>query len=139
MSDTEKNIAIFALWMQAHLERDVDKMLSFVTDDIVIRRSGSDFAPRRGKEEVRSHWLDVFASFPDLREDIIDTTSEGDRLIAEMLLSGTMEGPVGSHQPTGAGFRIRGAFRIDFRDGLIRSVRSYWDTADMKRQLGLSD
>ena len=48
MSDTEKNIAIFALWMEAHLERDVDKMLSFVTDDIVIRRSGFDFAPEKG-------------------------------------------------------------------------------------------
>lgn len=49
----------FEHWMEAHRERDVEKMLGFVTDDIVIRRSGSDFAPRRGKEEVRCHWLDV--------------------------------------------------------------------------------
>ena len=138
MSSPE-NIEIFEHWMEAHEERDVDRMLGFVTEDIVIRRSSSDFAPRRGKEEVRCHWLAVFASFPDLREDIIDVTAEGDTLIAEALLSGTMEGPIGNRQPTGAGFRVRGAFRIDFRGGLIRSVLSYWDTADMTRQLGLSD
>ena len=138
MSSTE-NIEIFERWMEAHQERDVDKMLGFVTDDIVIRRASSDFAPRTGKEEVRDHWLAVFASFPDLREDIIDVTAEGDTLIAEASLSGTMEGPIGNRQPTGAGFRVQGAFRIDFRDGLIRSMLSYWDTADMTRQLGLSD
>ena len=133
-----ENIEIFQDWMQAHLEQDVDKMLSFVSDDIVIRRSSSGFVPRRGKDEVRSHWMAVFASFPDLREEIIDVTGEGDTLIAEALLSGTMRGPIGNSQPTGARFRIRGAFRIDFRDGLIRSVMSYWDTADMSKQLGLS-
>ena len=133
-----ENIEIFQDWMQAHLEQDVDKMLSFVSDDIVLRRSSSGFVPRRGKDEVRSHWMAVFASFPDLREEIIDVTGEGDTLIAEALLSGTMRGPIGNSQPTGARFRIRGAFRIDFRDGLIRSVMSYWDTADMSKQLGLS-
>ena len=139
MSSTEKNVAAFEHRIEAHRERDVEKTLGFVADDIVIRRSGSDFAPRRGKEEVRCHRLEVIASFPDLREDIIDVTAEGDRLIAEALLSGTMEGPIENRQPTGAVFRVRGAFRIDFTDGLIRSVQSYWDTADMKRQLGLSD
>lgn len=133
-----ENIKIFQNWIEAHLQQDVDRMLGFVTDDIVIRRSGSDFVPRRGKEEVRSHWLAVFASFPDLREEIIDVTARGDTLIAEALLSGTMHGAIGNRQPTGARFEVRGAFRIDFRDGLIRSVMSYWDTADMTRQLGLS-
>lgn len=57
--------------MEAHQERYVDKMLSFVTDDTVLRRAGSDFTPRNGKEEVRSHWLAVFDTFPDLREDIM--------------------------------------------------------------------
>ncbi len=137
--EATENIDVFERWMKAHRERDVDKMLTFVTDDIVLRRSGSDFAPRTGKEEVRDHWSAVFASFPDLREDIIDVTAEGDRLFAEATLSGTMEGSIGDWQPTGASFRTQGAFRIDFRDGLIRSVLSYWDTADMTRQLGLSD
>ena len=138
MTSSLENVEIFQNWMEAHLEQDVDKMLSFVTDDIVIRRSSSGFLPRRGKDEVRSHWMAVFASFPDLREEIIDVTAEGDTLVAEALLSGTMRGPIGNSQPTGAGFRVRGAFRIDFRDGLIRSVTSYWDTADMNKQLGLS-
>ncbi len=133
------NLDVFDRWMEAHEERDVDRMLEFVTDDIEIRRSSSDFAARRGKREVRCHWTAVFASFPDLREDVIDVTAEGDTLFAEALLSGTMEGPIGDHPPTGAVFRVRGAFRIDFRDGLIRSVTSYWDTADMARQLGLSE
>jgi len=40
--------------------------------------------------------------------------------------------PAQTGQPGAAG-----AFRIDFIEGKIRSIKSYWDTAAMARQLGL--
>ena len=34
--EASENIDVFERWMKAHRERDVDKMLTFVTDDIVV-------------------------------------------------------------------------------------------------------
>jgi len=48
-----------------------------------------------------------------------------------------MLGPMGPHQPTGGQYRLTGAFRLDFVNGRIDSILSYWDTAAMMRQLTL--
>ena len=68
--------------------------------------------PANGKEEARVHWR---------------TISHG----------GTMKGKMGEWEPTGKEYHTQGAFRIDFKEGKIRSILSYWDTATMLRQLGL--
>jgi predicted ester cyclase len=113
-------------------------MLTFVTDDITIQSAaGADMPPAKGKDEARHHWQTIYNSFPDMRMDAVDLTSEGDTLFAEISHGGTMEGPMGPKQPTGKSYRTQGAFRFDFSDGKIRSILSYWDTAAMAKQLGL--
>ena len=48
-----------------------------------------------------------------------------------------MKGKMGDKEPTGKEYRVAGAFRLDFQDGKIRAIKSYWDTASMMMQLGL--
>ena len=135
---TRANTEVFAEWIEAHRAHDIDTMLTFLADDITIQSAaGADMPPAKGKDEARQHWQTIYNTFPDFRMDAVDLTSEGDTLFAEISHGGTMEGPMGPKQPTGQSYRTQGAFRIDFSEGKIRSILSYWDTAAMATQLGL--
>jgi steroid delta-isomerase-like uncharacterized protein len=133
-----KNLETFTEWIEAHRAHDLDKLVIFLTDDVTIQSAaGADMPPARGKEQARHHWQTIFNTFPDFRMDAVALTSDGDTLFAEISHGGTMQGPMGPRQPTGRSYRTQGAFRLDFSDGKIRSILSYWDTASMAKQLGL--
>ena len=136
---SNKNIETFTKWIEAHRAHDIDSMLTFLTDDVTIQSAaGADMPPAKGKDEARRHWQTIYNTFPDMRMDAVELTVNDDTLFAEISHGGTMQGPMGPRQPTGQSYRTQGAFRIDFSDGQIRSILSYWDTATMARQLGLA-
>ena len=138
MSKENQNVRVFNEWISAHRAHDIDRMLTFVTDDITIQSAaGKNMPPARGKAEARMHCQTIFDTFPDMRMDAIEVTVQDERLVAEISHGGTMKGKMGKRQPTGKEYRTEGAFRIGFRDGKIRSIRSYWDTASMLGQLDL--
>ena len=133
-----RNVETFTRWIEAHRAHDLDKLVTFLTDDVTIQSAaGADMPSAIGKEQARHHWQTIFNTFPDFRMDAVALTSDGDTLFAEISHGGTMQGPMGPKQPTGRSYRIQGAFRFDFSDGKIRSILSYWDTAAMARQLNL--
>lgn len=133
-----KNIETFTEWIEAHRAHDLDRLVTFLTDDVRIQSAaGADMPPAEGKEQARHHWQTIYSTFPDFRMDAVALTSNGDTLFAEISHGGTMQGPMGPKQPTGQSYRTQGAFRFDFSDGKIRSILSYWDTASMAKQLGL--
>jgi steroid delta-isomerase-like uncharacterized protein len=133
-----KNLETFTEWIEAHRAHDLDKLVTFLTDDVTIQSAaGADMPPAEGREQARHHWQTIFNTFPDFRMDAVALTSDGDTLFAEISHGGTMQGPMGPRQPTGRSYRTQGAFRLDFSDGKIRSILSYWDTASMAKQLGL--
>jgi ketosteroid isomerase-like protein len=113
-------------------------MLTLVTEDITIQSAAGDaMPPAVGKDQARHHWQTIYDTFPDMRMDPVDVVGGGEVLFAEISHGGTMQGAMGPNQPTGKDYRTQGAFRLDFSEGKIRSIRSYWDTATMARQLGL--
>lgn len=134
----EENVRVFNEWIAAHRAHDIDKMLTLVTDDITIRSAaGGKMPPANGKQEARVHWQTIYNTFPDMRLEAVDATTEGERILAEIQHGGTMKGKMGDREPTGKSYRVQGAFRIDFSGSKIRSIISYWDTAAMLGQLGL--
>ena len=135
---SSQNTETFARWIEAHQAHDLDTLVTFLTDDVTIQSAaGADMPPAKGKNEARHHWQTIYNAFPDFRMDAVDLTMEGDTLFAEIAHGGTMHGPMGPKQPTGQSYRMQGAFRIDFEDGKISSILSYWDTASMAKQLQL--
>jgi len=133
-----KNTETFAQWIEAHRAHDLDRLVTYLTDDVIIQSAaGADMPPATGKEQARHHWQTIYTTFPDFRMDAVALTSDGDTLFAEISHGGTMKGPMGPKQPTGRRYQTQGAFRFDFSNGKIRSILSYWDTAAMARQLGL--
>jgi steroid delta-isomerase-like uncharacterized protein len=135
---SRENTETFDQWIEAHRDHDLDTLVTFLTDDITIQSAaGADMPPAKGKDEARHHWQTIYSTFPDMRMDLVDLTSAGDTLFAEISHGGTMKGPMGPKQPTGKSYRTTGAFRLDFSEGKIQSILSYWDTATMAKQLGL--
>ncbi len=135
---TDENLRTFDKWLAAHRAHDLDGLLNCVTDDVVIRSAaGAKMPPANGKNEARHHWKTIYDTFPDFRMDLLETTTDGDRLVAELSHGGTMTGKMGPVPPTGRSYRVEGAFRMDFLDGKIHRIQSYWDTALMAEQLGL--
>lgn len=133
-----KNTETFTQWIEAHRAHDLDRLVTYLTDDVTIESAaGADMPPANGKEQARHHWQTIYTAFPDFRMDAVALTSDGDTLFAEITHGGTMRGPMGPKQPTGRSYQTQGAFRFDFSNGKIRSILSYWDTAAMARQLGL--
>jgi steroid delta-isomerase-like uncharacterized protein len=128
----------FERWIAAHRAHDIDTMLTLVTDDVTIESAaGSAMPSAAGKEQARRHWQTIYGTFPDMRMEAVDLTTDGDTVFAEISHGGTMEGPMGDKPPTGKTYNVTGAFRIDFAAQKISNIRSYWDTAAMARQLGL--
>ena len=153
--DKEENVRVCHDFVAAHRAHDIEKMVTFLADNITIRSAaGRDKPPFKGKDEAAAHWRSMYATFPDFRMDVIEATAEGDRVLAEIEHGGTMTGPMKGHTddweathypfsrlkdtgPTGKSYRVQSTFRMDFEDGKIRSIISYWDTLSMLSQLGL--
>ena len=136
--EKEENIKTFEVWLAAHRAHDLDRLLECVNDDITISSAaGKNMPPANGKPEARIHWQTIYNTFPDMRMDLLDLTVQGDRLVAEISHGGTMKGNMGNAAATGKSYRVDGAFRMDFANGKIRRIQSYWDTASMAQQLGL--
>ncbi len=152
---TQENVRVCQEFVAAHRAHDIEKMVTLLADDVTIRSaSGRDKPPFKGEQEAAAHWESMYRTFPDFRMDVLEVTADGDRVLAEIEHGGTMQGQMKgqtddwetthypfSHLrdkgPTGKSYRVQSAFRMDFSDGKIRSIISYWDTLSMLRQLGL--
>ena len=152
---TEENSRVCHEFVAAHRAHDIPKMVTFLAEDITIRSAaGRDKPPFKGKEEAAAHWRSMYTTFPDFRMDVIEATAVGDSVLAEIEHGGTMMGAMkgasedweATHYPfsqlkdkgpTGKSYRVQSVFRMDFSNGKIRSIMSYWDTMSMLSQLGL--
>ena len=134
----ENNINTLHKWVACHVAHDIDGMLEFLTDDISITSAaGGKMPPASNKEEAAHHWQTIYDAFPDMKMETISVLSQDNTLFVEISHGGTMEGAMGPMQPTGKSYRLEGAFKFNFEDGKIRSIRSYWDPGSMMMQLGL--
>ncbi|MDA4130183.1 MAG: nuclear transport factor 2 family protein [Thaumarchaeota archaeon] len=135
----QENLRTFDEWISAHRAHDLDKLITFVTDDITIRSAAGENMPAaNGKKQAREHWNSIYTTFPDMKMEAVAVTAEDDRVVAEISHGGTMRGKMGNQAPTGKSYKLTGAFRMDFTDGKIQRIQSYWDTASMAGQLGIT-
>jgi len=99
----------------------------------------------RGVDALRRFYAEVFIpSWPeDTAVQSTSRTADGDRIIDELIVSGTHDRPMPywlpGIAPTGRRFEVPHVAVIDFRDGLIAAERIYWDQASVLVQLGLLD
>jgi predicted ester cyclase len=81
-------------------------------------------------------------ALPNLKEDVISIIAEDNHVACQVVetatFTGPMELPSGYLEPTKRSYKIPVAsfFRIN-ADGLIAEQRTYWDTSDWERQIGI--
>ena len=92
-----------------------------------------------GPDGVREFIGSLVEAIPDLKVEIVSTTSEDERCALQWRFSGTFAGP-GSFNgvaPTGHRLELEGVDVLTVRDGLIHSNDAFTDTMAVPRQLGM--
>jgi steroid delta-isomerase-like uncharacterized protein len=80
----------------------------------------------------------LWASFPDLRFEIVSAAETSDGVIAaEWMMLGTNDGPMFGLPPTGQPIQLPGADFVTVRDDRIESVVGYFDSGVLPRQIGM--
>jgi steroid delta-isomerase-like uncharacterized protein len=117
----------FAAW-NAH---DADRVASLYTDDVIYEDVTFGLIAH-GHTELRKMAENFFAGVPDLKLEVVSSTSMGNRGSVEWVFSGT---DVGLYK-TGKKFSVRGASVYELRGGKFSGNRDYYDSASIMRQVG---
>ena len=133
-TDVEKMMNDYLAAWNAH---DVEKILSFFTDDCVY-----DCTPigktSRGKKELKDFINSTFTDFPDHKLETKSGFNTGDRSAGEWVMSGTFaHSSMPGVTATGKKFSIPGATITEIRGGKISRVTNYWNMAAFMQQVGL--
>jgi hydroxyacylglutathione hydrolase len=90
-------------------------------------------------EGVREFIGDLLAAMPDMRFEVLSTTSEGERCGVQWRLTGTFTGPgsLSGVAPTGHPLTLEGFDLLTVRDGLIQSNDAFPDSIAVPRQIGM--
>jgi steroid delta-isomerase-like uncharacterized protein len=121
-------------------ERQFDKIAELIAPDGEIVLVGSDtrFPGPAGAIEFSQMWAD---GFPDGRVRIDNVIASGDHVVLQLTGTGTQTGPLrsptGEIPATGRSITLNLCDIQEIRDGKIRSVQSYFDSASMLMQLGV--
>ena len=111
------------------------------TQDAVMIQSGEP-GPVRGRAALEKSYKAMFRAMPDWKAEFSSIIFSGDTIVFEGVSHGTFTGPMttpeGEVAPTGKSVNIRVAFFAKISpDGLIAEDRTYFDTLDQMKQLGL--
>jgi glyoxylase-like metal-dependent hydrolase (beta-lactamase superfamily II)/predicted ester cyclase len=90
-------------------------------------------------EGVRAFVGELIAAMPDLKMEVLGTTSEGERCAVQWRLRGTFAGPgqFGGLAPTGNLIELEGIDLLTVRDGVIQSNDAFTDSMTFARQIGM--
>lgn len=125
--------------VKAYTSVDPIAMANLYAEDAVVIEPGEVL---RGREAIQKHMESMFRAFPDFEIEILTVIPSGNHIAFEMALRGTNTGPLmtpeGEIPPTGKKVEFKAVWigRIS-PDRLIEEDRTYYDSADFMRQLGL--
>ncbi len=129
---------IYDDWNAREFERIADQ----ATDDaeIILVGSGTRFAGREGSLQYSRSWGDAF---PDGRIEVDNLIAAGDTVVVEFTGRGTQTGtlstPAGDIPATGRSVTLQFCDVLEFTsDGKIKSQRTYFDSASLLAQLGIT-
>jgi steroid delta-isomerase-like uncharacterized protein len=89
-------------------------------------------------EAIGAYAAGLWASFPDLRFEIVSAGQTGpDSVAAQWVMRGTNTGGFAGLPPTGRTVVLPGADFLTFSGGRVRSIQGYFDSREVPAQLGL--
>jgi len=87
----EKIVSVIRDFVEAYMKRDVEKMLSFLTEDAVWVLPDNSFIPFKGKEEVKRYSTWETQRMPDvkIRDAGIGIMVKGNKAVHEWVFEGS--------------------------------------------------
>jgi steroid delta-isomerase-like uncharacterized protein len=128
-------IALVERHLKAEGAGDVDGAVAVYTDDIVHDAVGFPGSPRRGKEAARDFYRFLTANFRTEDEEPLNRFFDGDTMILEQNMTGTVIGEMLGIPGNGRRVTFRILHVFGFREGLISREQVWIDSAAIVAQL----
>jgi ketosteroid isomerase-like protein len=130
-------------YYETYGRHDLDGLLAMMDDDVRIHFP-VDEKPKTGKEQIRAAWtLSFNVVIPDIRQELNTIVVDGNHAAVQFTEYGTVHIPDEAARKAGLAVRPRpyamemGSFYTFNSRGLISEIRSFWDTGNFARQLGI--
>ena len=114
------NIEQLQAYSDAWNDYDIDRIMSFMTDDCIFETGGGSerYGTRyQGSQTVRERFIEVWTDIPDVRFENVSHFVQGDQGCSEWTFTGTRH--------NGTPIEIDGCDLFTFENGKIKSKRSY--------------
>jgi steroid delta-isomerase-like uncharacterized protein len=125
---------IITAFVEAHNAHDVDKMMTYLTDDSVMIDVAAPI-PLNTKEDVRKLFKMIFSSV-DVHFEITGMISEANKVFAALRTTGRGKGLWQGRDISAACVDVFEGMFCETRDDQIKTTMFYSDTATLSRQLG---
>lgn len=112
----------------------LDGLDALLTSDIAVH---DPMEPTEGLNAYKDAVRKYRTAFPDLRVDIDDLFSAGDKVVVRWHATGTHRGPLETLPPTGRQATITGISVARFSGDRICEQFDNWDALGMMQQLGV--
>jgi steroid delta-isomerase-like uncharacterized protein len=133
--DQHEMIALVERHLKAEGAGDVDGAVAVYTDDIVHDAVGFPGSPRSGKEAARDFYRFLTANFRTEDEEPLNRFFDGDTMILEQNMTGTVIGEMLGIPGHGRRVTFRILHVFGFREGLISREQVWIDSAAIVAQL----
>jgi len=96
----------------------------------------------KGKAQILQSFKVWKTAFPQGTGTVLNQIAMGDHVTSEVVFKSTHTGPLvsptGTIAPTNKPVELKAVLLTTFRDGLIQRERTFYDQADLMRQLGIT-
>ena len=140
MLTAQDNATIVRAHYDAFNQRNIDKNLSLVTDDVMWKNIpfNVNFSGKAGYREFLENWT---TAMPDCKVEVVNVVAGEEWTAVEFSGRGTHTGPLigpqGTILATGKAIDMRFCEFLRNKDGQIVEARLYFDAATLMSQLGL--
>lgn len=122
-------------------DQDMQALVQLYAEDATMMMPGEP-EPIQGREAIEKNQAAFIRSMPDMSMEFTQILISGNHIVFEGIAQGTFTGPLttpeGDIPPTGKSAKVKFSFIAKVNaDGLIEEDRTYYDTAEFMRQLGL--
>jgi steroid delta-isomerase-like uncharacterized protein len=91
----------------------------------------------RGKREFQNFAMQLGEAFPDIRFDLQELFTDGERVCVRFVMRGTFLSTVMGLLPTGEEFAVTGIDTFRVVDGKVTEIHASYDTLGQMQQLGV--
>ncbi len=91
----------------------------------------------RGKREFQNFAVQLGEAFPDIRFELQELFTDGERVCVRFVMRGTFLSTVMGLLPTGEEFAVTGIDTFRVVDGKITEIHASYDTLGQMQQLGV--